>query len=52
MNVDISIKVQVELFQDRNEGLDVIIGRLARSNGEVTLEEYFFLRDVSDHQAV
>src|SRR5262245_28498914 len=52
VHVDIPIKVQIELFENRDQGFDVIVGRLPWIHREVTLEEDLFLGDVRDHQPV
>ena len=53
VHVDVAIEVQIELLENRNQRLDVIVGRLPRRRQrEVALEEHLLLGDVRDHQAV
>src|SRR2546422_4240048 len=52
MDVDIPIKVQIELLENWSQRFDVIVGRFAWSQREVALEEHLLPRDVRDHQAV
>src|SRR5688572_14113350 len=53
MHVDIAVEVQIQLLEHRDEGLDVIVGRLTRCRQrEVALEQNLLLRNVRNEQAV
>src|SRR5262245_21938908 len=53
VHVDITVKAEIELLENRNQGFDVIVGRLSRSRQrKVALEEDFLFGYERNHQAV
>src|SRR5580693_4398273 len=52
VHVDIPVEVQIELFENRDQGFHVIVRGFTGIHREVALKQDLFLGNIGDHQPV